>query len=941
MRLNQSKIETMKLLFTVLLFAIQLPLLAQKKTITGKITNDLNNEPLTGASVIIQSTREGVTTNDLGIFSIEANPNDVLLISMIGYQSVSVKINGRDKIDVKLTPSASSLEDIVLVGSRGAGRSKIETTVPVDVVNLDEVSKTSAKMGITSILNSVAPSFNNNKQSGSDGADHINIATLRGMSPDQTLVLINGKRRHPASAILLFGTRGTGSSGIDLNAITEPAIDRIEILRDGASAQYGSDAVAGVINFVLKKDVGKLNMDVGLAAYHDPKFNPAFAKGMAANQYIHEGKLDGQALNVNMDGGVALGKRGGFIHLSGTMVAQGKSYRQSLESEDPTAYWYLPVNFVRRANGNGSYTNAGGFFNMEVPVGTGKTGFYAFGGYNYNFSDDYAYSRRFSSRPDRFPTTSDGKFIPIPGITYFTSGPGGVDTVFNPHIQTKIQDGSLAAGVKGEMAGGWIWDLSNSVGQNDFHFFGDKTLNASLGPDKTHFDDGGFNFLQNTTNLNFSKFYSHIQNGMNLAFGAEFRYEKYKLYAGEADSYMNYDPTKEKDGGAQGFPGYQPNDAVNTHRTDIAAYADAELDITDRWLVDGAIRAENYSDFGFTSNYKLAGRFKATDNFNIRGSVSTGFRAPSLQQINFSSTLTAFQGSEIVSIKISPNYSPVTRSAGIPPLKQEKSVNGSLGFTWKPIKGLLVTLDGYLIKVKDRIVLSGQFDADDNTLDPALIAEMLRTNVTTTQFFANAVNTTNKGIDIVLDYKTTFGKQRFNALFAGNFQKMNLNKINVPSKLDDTQEHRNTFFSKPAQGVLLASAPETKFSLNLDYGVDKFGFGVHFTYFGKISLIKYGDDGHEDPPMIPTDDGSKYVKAETVYKGKITTDLFASYRINETISVFAGVDNIFNVHPDLGAIQGAKDWTAFDTQSGGPWDAVQMGENGRRYFLRLAFSFGK
>ena len=923
-----------------MLISIQFPAFAQKKSISGRIVNDVNNEPLSGVSVVVQFSQSGVTTNDDGIYTIEANANDVLVISFVGFSNQLIPVKGRSEINVSLKMETGNLSDIVVVGSRGSGRAKLETTVPVDVIKMSDVGFSSAKMDITSILNVAVPSLNYNKQSGSDGADHIDIATLRGLSPDQTLVLINGKRRHPASVILLFGTRGTGSSGTDLNGFPASAIDRVEVLRDGASAQYGSDAIAGVINLILKKDVGHLKMNVGYSGYYDPKFNSAYAKGLAANQYISGSKFDGQALNVSADGGFTIGKRGGFIHLSGDFTTQAKTFRQVLQSDNlSTTYWSLPVNSVRRANGDGSSNTVGGFLNMEIPMASGNTNFYAFGGYNYKNSDDYAYTRSFSSRPDRFPTDPSGKFIPVPSIIYMTSGAGGTDTVFNPHIQTRIQDISLATGLKGELKNDWKWDLSNNIGDNDFHFYGDKTFNASLGANKNHFDDGGFNFLQNTSNLNFSKQIKGVGESFNLAMGAEYRFEQYKLKAGELDSYKNFDPTNVKAGGAQGFPGYQPNDEITANRSNAALYVDGELDVTKRWLLNGAIRAENYSDFGFTSNYKLATRYKVADNFNARASVSTGFRAPSLQQMNFSSTLTAFNGNQIVDIKISPNYSPITRAAGIPSLKQEKSLNGSVGFAWKPISNFSVTVDGYYVQIKDRIVLSGQFNVNDNTLDPALIAEMLRTKVNTTQFFANAVNTSNKGIDVVLDYKKNFGTKHFNALFTGNIQEMSIDKINVPAKLNDTKEHQFTFFDQSAQSVLLASAPSSKFGLNLEYGINKFSAGLRFTYFGKVSFAGYNVGKVYEIPVIPTDaDPNILVNSELIYNGKMTSDVFFSYKFSRKVTMYAGADNISNVHPDLGVVQAAKNFS-FANQSGGPWDAVQMGQNGRRLFARLSFNF--
>lgn len=933
----------MKGALVVLLLAATSTLSAQKKSITGRIINEENKEPIEGASVVTEASGKGTITNNKGAFSIEAAANDVLLVTMIGFQNQRIVVNGQSDLNIQLKPVIGSLDDIVLIGSRGGGRSKMETPVPVDILKIKDILFSSANMNLTAALNAAVPSLNYNRQSGSDGADHLDIATLRGLAPDQTLVLINGKRYHPSALVLLFGTRGVGSAGTDLNSFPESAVDRVEILRDGASAQYGSDAIAGVMNFILKKEVNHFNINAGVSAYNDSKFNTAYAKGMSANQYLSVGKLDGQALNVNADGGIAIGKQGGFIHLSGNFATQGKTFRQVLKSDDWSTYWSLPVNIVRRANGEGSYTNAGGFLNMEIPVSSGNTRFYAFGGYNYKRTNDYAYTRSwngFLKRPDRFPTDAGGHFIPVPSIIYATAGTGGVDTVYNPIVQANIQDATLAAGVKGEWNNGWKWDLSNIIGDNDFHFYGNKTFNASLGTSKTHFDDGGFNFLQNTTNLNVSKLLSGIGERFNLAFGAEHRFEQYKLKAGEPDSYMNYSsPSLKKDGGAQGFPGYQPADAITAQRSVFGLYVDGEMDVTKRWLLDGAIRAENYNDFGFTSNYKLAARFKAAHNFYLRGSVSTGFRAPSLQQMNFSSTLTAIQNTQVVTVKISPNYSPVTRAAGIPALKQERSFNSSFGFSWKPIPEMLITVDGYLIKVKDRVVLSGQFNVTDPTLDPALIAEMVQHNITATQFFANAVNTTNAGIDFVFDYKKKVGKHHFNALLTGNVQDMHIDKVNVPEKLNDTKTHQFTFFNYNSRSILLASAPPEKINLNLEYGFNNFSIGTRFTYFGKVTFWGIGVGPIYEPPVIPTDaDQNILVKDQLVYGGKITSDIYASYKFTRYLTAFAGVDNVLNVHPDLGVIQAAKYWS-FSTQSGGPWDAVQMGENGRRLFVRMAFNF--
>ena len=268
--------KIIQLICLILVVTSYLPASAQKQTIRGKITDASNNNPIAGVSVRAKSSGTGTTTNDAGMYSLEANADDVLEITMVGYFPQFLNINGRTEINISLGSAATDLSEVVLVGTRRAGRVKTETPVPVDVVNVGQVALPTARMDLTSIINYSAPSFNYNKQSGSDGADHVDLATLRGLGPDQTLVLINGKRRHQTAFVAMFGTRGRGNSGTDLSAIPIGAIERVEILRDGASAQYGSDAIAGVINIVLKKNVNRLSADIGHSAYYDKKYNPSF-----------------------------------------------------------------------------------------------------------------------------------------------------------------------------------------------------------------------------------------------------------------------------------------------------------------------------------------------------------------------------------------------------------------------------------------------------------------------------------------------------------------------------------------------------------------------------------------------------------------------------------------------------------------------------------------
>ncbi len=932
-----------------------------QQSYTIKIIDGQTNKPLPNVSVLTGSNK-GVLSDENGQVIIKGETSTSINLSCIGYKDVTIKLGNNNFVLVAMESSSTEMVEVVVLGTRGAARAKTETAVPVDVIKFQQAGMPSARMDLTSVLNMAAPSFNYNKQTGSDGADHIDLGTLRGLGPDQTLVLINGKRRHNTAFVALFGTRGRGNSGTDLNGFSQAAVDRIEILRDGASAQYGSDAMAGVINIVLKKNVNKWEINSGWAGYYDDKYNAR--KSKASNQYYYGNPIDGGTYTFSANHGIKLNNYGGFLNISFDYLNQAKTYRQVADTNVSTNKNAMPMNLFRRAFGDGSVKTVGSMFNMEIPTSASKnTTVYAFGGFNNKASEAFAYTRNYSWNPQRFPIDAQGNLVFDPNIMR-VSADG--ETYYNPLIQTKINDISLAAGVRGNMAKGWSWDFSNTIGKNDFHYYGDKTFNTSMiilpGVERqTRFDDGGFNFLQNTTNLDFSKSFPRVAEGLNLGLGAEFRYENYEIYKGEEASYKQYTNSFGQASGAQGFPGFSPNDEIKASRTNLSFYADAELKATTALLIDGAVRVENYSDFGSVATFKLASRYKVVDNFNLRGSVSTGFRAPSLQQINFSNTLTSFYGTQLVQSRIARNNDVITKAAGIDKLKQETSVNASFGFAWKPIKGLTVTIDGYLIKVKDRIVLSGLFSSLDTTLPTALTDEMNALNVATTQFFANSVNTTNYGIDILVDYtKKLSAHKSIKALLAGNIQSMKVDKVNIPDVLNDSYVHRKTFFSDREEAFLKASAPNMKFNLSVDYTFKKWTIGTHVNYFGKLKTLGFGwtglasaagTGGPGDPaisgsftgidPYVDIDgfnDGVNVLKEEFIYNGKATIDLYGSVKLSKKVSVFFGVDNVFNVHPNFAAVQKAR-YQSFDNETGGAWESVQMGFNGRRLFSKLAFNF--
>ena len=533
--------------FVFTLFCI--PALAQNQNVKGSVT-DLKGNILEGVTVKNMDTKAVTNTNKNGTFSISVNTNDLLSFSFIGFETTTIKYTG-GALKISLTPSTNELQDVILVGSRGTGRVKTESPVPVDLIKISEVGLNTARMDLTSTLNFVAPSFNYNKQSGADGADHVDIGTLRGLGPDQTLVLINGKRRHSTALVGLFGTRGRGGSGVDLNGFPMSSVDRIEILRDGASAQYGSDAIAGVMNIVLRKNTGEWNISTGLAGYYDKKFNTYQFKDN--KDYLTQAPIDGVTKSISANRGFNLGKKGGYINVSFDFLDQGKTFRQAASS-DIADKDGLPTNTWRQGFGDGSMKSYGTMFNLELPLGD-DIKFYAFGSMNNKNSDAYAYTRNWSARPTRFPIDNKGKLIFVPSIM-FASGSG--DTSYNPHIQADIQDLSMVTGFSKTNKNGWDWDLSNAFGNNNFHYFGDGTFNASnIGNiSQTHFDDGGFNFLQNTTNLDVSKQFGKVnQGGVKVAYGTELRFEEYRIFKGEINSYKAYTNTLglEQAPGAQGL----------------------------------------------------------------------------------------------------------------------------------------------------------------------------------------------------------------------------------------------------------------------------------------------------------------------------------------------------------------------------------------------------
>lgn len=840
---------------------------AQEVAVRGTVT-DPAGKPLVGVNVVEKGTTHGTITDTDGRFSLTvSSPEAVLGFSLVGHRKLEMKLQGQIEIAAVLQEGGVELGEVSVVGTRSSRRTVTESPVAIDVIDVAALTAQLGQFEVNQILQYAAPSFNSNRQSGADGADHIDPATLRGLGPDQTLVLVNGKRRHQSSLVNIFGTRGRGNTGTDLNAIPASAIERIEILRDGASAQYGSDAIAGVINIVLKSATDE--------------FTGTLATGAHDASYRTDRSYDGEEFQAGGNYGIKIGEQG-FMNMTAEYLRKGWTNRPA----DPNVY-----SVYRRQFGDAKLENFGTFFNASIPAGEGAA-LYGFGGFNYRATNAYAWTRD----PD-----SDRN---VPAIY-----PNG----FDPRITSTVTDPSISLGLRAR-AGDWSIDVNNTLGVNSFHYFIAGTLNASLLENSpTRFDAGGFDLLQNTSSVTFTRFFDRVLSGLNVAFGGEYRVENYTIFAGEEGSWRNYGlidtvingrvtqiDTLGRPGGSQGFPGFKPENEVDEFRSNIAGYVDAELDISNRFMIGAAARFESYSDFGQTLTGKLATRYKVTEDLAFRGSVSSGFRAPSLAQIHFNSTFTDFVSGVAVDKLIADNSSTLARKLGIPALKDEKALNVSVGLTATLLEGLTATIDGYYVEIDDRIVLTGAFE----DTDPDIGSELVALNVGAVQFFTNAIDTRTRGVDVILTYSRAFGDHLFRVSYAGNFNDMDLGAIHTSPKLVGKED---VYFGRREQHFLLASAPPAKNSLSLDYGVDRFHATVRVTQFGRVALIDWLD-------------------TEDVYKAKVTTDLTLGYDITDHLTLIAGSSNLLDAYPT------EQDT---ETETGGMFDALQMGFSGRYYFTRL------
>ncbi len=841
---------------------------AQGQTVTGVITSAEDNSPLPGANILIKGTTTGTSTAPDGSFELTVPSGDVtLVISYIGFKTEEIALNGQETLAVVLTVNIEEMATVMVVGSRNANRTALNTPVPVDILDVRELQKLAPQVDVNQILTYVAPSFNSTRQSSSDGTEHIDPASLRGLGPDQVLVLINGKRRHNTSLVNNQQTVGNGSVGTDLNAIPTFAIERIEVLRDGAAAQYGSDAIAGVINVVLKSNVdqGESSLTVGGTS---------------------EG--DGENVQYNANYGFRVGQ-GGFFNITGEYLKRQDTNRTQNhelvifdQAEFGNFFAYAFSNDNARSIddqilsergltrddfdfriGSAQVEDAGVFFNTMIPVSSGAE-FYGFGGLSYRDGRGSGFRR--------LPSDTDNNVASI-----FPNG-------FQPETQSNILDKSLAFGIRGPLKG-WDVDLSNTFGSNRFDYTINNTVNASLGDaSPTSFEAGGHEFSQNTTNLDLTRYYPKAFDGairgLNVALGGEFRVDRYEINAGEEGSYADFDGVGTgKTGGAQSFPGFRPDNEVDRFRTNVAAYADVEVDFTEQFLLAGAVRYEDYSDFGETVNGKIAARVSPSNRFALRGAVSTGFRAPSLHQSFFNTITVDIVDGVLGNTGVFRNDSRLANFLGIPQLKEETSVSASAGFTATPLENLSISVDAYIINVDDRIVLTGAFGNDPfGGPIPELVSLFQQVGANSGRFFTNAVDTETKGLDLIATYDLNLGQSDLRFSLAANFNDNEVqDRLNIPAALVGQED---IYFGPQERSLIETNNPDTKINLTLDYKIDRFSALLRNVYFGEITR-----DG------FPFGDVQKH-------DAKIVTDVSLSYQINPNLGLTVGGNNIFDVFPD-------------------------------------------
>ena len=918
-----------------------------QKTITGKVIDATNNKPLAAAFIVAKGSSTGFTTGSDGTFSMAITKSTkAIVVSYVGYESRTIKVDSlQTNYTIALQLSQNELQHITVIGTRNLSRTKIQTPVPVDLIQVARMAKEIGQIDLNQMLTYSAPSFQSARQTVSDGTDHVDPAQLRGLGSDQVLVLINGKRRHQSALVNVNGTVNRGQVGTDLSTIPVSAIERVEVLRDGAAAQYGSDAIAGVINIVLKKKTGILEGGVSYGEYvtsYDKNY--ALSRINNKSNEATEKIIDGGSFQASLGYGFKIGK--GTFNLTGEYINREGTNRTGTY----TGAIYPNVNGVNKDDsilgarnlnrnnfdmriGNSQIKEGNVFYNFNYPVG--KNGeVYAFGGYGNKKGNATGIFRY----PGGYANVGNAEKFAPQALQLYPDG-------FLPQILSDITDFSTAVGFRTKF-NQWNFDISNTYGINKFDFGVANSVNYSQfalplpGNTQTSFDAGGLKFWENTINADLSKHIDALA-GLNIAGGLEYRTDAFGIRSGEEASYKNYDAAPSKvASGAQVFPGFINTLGADKKRNSAAAYFDLEQDFTKHLLLQGALRFEHYSDFGSTLNYKLAVLYKFSDAFALRGSANSGFRAPSMQQRFYTKTNTIFVGSPLAPVQAATltNDSKAAELLGIPKLKEETSQNYSVGITANPFAGFEITVDAYQVNIKNRIILTNNFNGNTNAQIKAILDAA---GASQANFFTNAVDTRASGVEAVMSYHKSFNRnQSLRTSLAMTFidneikKDANGNAIIHASDILVNGGQLGNYFNREDQSRFEVANPKDKIMLTFNYKYNKFGAMLRFVRFGKVTYLDptiNPDSTQKFPVNVFT--GQKETLDQT-FSAKTVTDLSLSYELNKNFIFTIGSSNLFDVYQDKHTHSGNQSSGRFIYSR----RVQQMGFNGRFLFARVSFN---
>ena len=906
----------------VLAFFTAAAIPARAQTSTGGIAGVVRDESgaaVPAATVTITDARTGgiariLASGPNGAYAVPNLSPGLYVVSAelkgFGKAAQNVRVSAGATMKADFTLSAKLEEAVTVTGTRVKGRTSTETLAPVDVIDAEAIRATGATE-TGKVLQLLEPSFNFSTTYISDGTDIIRPATLRSLNPDQVLVLVNGKRYHQQSLMNYQQTVARGSAGYDINSIPASAIDRIEVLRDGAAAQYGSDAIAGVINIILKRQTDLTDITAEAGRYY--KANPALPLDVSPDAETgHGGQLMGSA-----NTGFAVGN-GGFVNLTFEYRDRGETNRAG-----PDSLRVNPPGVVQRI-GDPKAKDGLVWLNVDVPAGNGAL--YAFGGYSYRKGNSSGF----------FRSAGDGRTVPA----LYPNG-------FLPTIETQPTDAHAVLGYRADLNKDWAWDLSGSYGRSRFKFHESNTVNVSYfyeprdpnnpnGPkyneSPTSADTGALGYDQFNFNLDLTGRvgWGFGAGPLNVATGAEWRREGYTIGAGDPVSYQ-YGRTNnpairilDQTGGVaaigtQGFPGYSPREAVDAHRSNVALYVDFESLLATKFLAGAAARYEHYSDFGSTLTGKVSGRYNVNDHYSLRGTLSTGFRAPGVQQEFYNSRSTNLNAAGVLTDTLTARQdSDVTRAFGIPPLKQETSRNFSFGLVSKPTDKLRLTVDLYRIDIDDRIIFSSNIQPEDAAtcgvpsrcpiraiLDPFRVGQV--------QFFTNAIDTKTQGLDVVALYDVPLGDSTLSLELASDF-----NKTQVKNRKSSSSILPAAVLFDQAQVTLVEEGqPRQHHIVGATYRHGGWAANIRFNYFGAVS-------------------GEGFIPLKQTWGGKWLTD--ASFTVplrKDKVSLSVGALNLFDVYPDKWASPGpsVNPFPFLGFTYG--WETLPFGINGGYYYARV------